>query len=167
MQLVLRPSAHPDVTRLVERLQDEYVAIYGGRDETHVRPEEFEPPLGELVVGYVDSLPVAMGGWRPSGNARAELKRMFVVPEHRGQGLARSVLRRIEEGAAAAGRRRLVLETGTRQPTAVALYRSAGYEPVDPFGHYADEPGSIHLGIRLPRPSAAGGEARGRSPLGW
>ena len=64
----------------------------------------------------------------------AEIKRMYVVASHRGRGIARAVLAELERAAAAAGRRRMVLETGDRQPEAVALYTSSGYRPVDRFG---------------------------------
>ena len=55
---------------------------------------------------------------------------MFVVAAHRDRGHARAVLAELERSAAAAGRRRAVLETGTRQPEAIALYTSSGYVPM-------------------------------------
>ena len=70
----------------------------------------------------------------------AEVKRMFVAAAHRGRGHARAVLAELERSAAAAGRRRAVLETGTRQPEAIALYTSAGYAPIATFGVYRDSP---------------------------
>ena len=113
---------------------------------------------GHFVVGYDNGLPVAMGGWRLSETARAELgfqgrvvelRRMYVIPESRGRGLARSVLFHLETTAASAGADWMVLETGEPQPEAVALYRSSGYEPIAAFGHYATSTRSIHLGKRL------------------
>ena len=66
---------------------------------------------------------------------------MFVRESHRRQGYARAILAELERTAAAAGRRRAVLETGTRQPEAIALYTSAGYRPAARFGHYREAPG--------------------------
>ncbi|NSC22207.1 GNAT family N-acetyltransferase [Streptomyces albus subsp. chlorinus] len=67
----------------------------------------------------------------------AELKRMFVVPEARGRGLARRILAMLEDDARAAGRTRMVLETGVHQPEAIALYTSSGYVPApEKFGLY-------------------------------
>ncbi len=66
---------------------------------------------------------------------------MFVHRSHRGRGYARAVLAQLERTAAAAGRRRAVLETGTRQPEAIALYTSAGYRPAARFGCYREAPG--------------------------
>ena len=65
---------------------------------------------------------------------------MFVLPEHRGRGHARAVLAELERTAVAAGHRRTVLETGTRQPEAIALYVASGYAPIAPFGTYRDSP---------------------------
>jgi ribosomal protein S18 acetylase RimI-like enzyme len=61
---------------------------------------------------------------------------MYVIREMRGLGLARRMLTALEEDARAAGRTRMVLETGTEQPEAIALYTSSGYEPCAKFGYY-------------------------------
>ena len=147
-----------DAQLLTDQVQQEYVQRYGGPDGTSIDRDEFSPPNGHFLVRYEDGRPVAMGGWRFSEQARAELrlggpvvelKRMCVVPASRGRGHARGVLRDLEQTAAAAGATWMVLETGLMQPEAVALYESSGYEPVSAFGHYADSPHSIHLGKRL------------------
>ncbi len=148
---------HPDAVLLTERVQREYIERYGDRDRTPVDPEQFAPPRGCFLVCYHDGEPVATGGWRamdasPEGYADgdAELKRMYVVPEARGRGLARRILAELEADAAAAGRLRMVLESGSRQPEALALYRSCGYTAVSKFGIYRDEPLSVCLGRALP-----------------
>lgn len=87
------------------------------------------------------SHPAAGWAWRrfaPSASTApdAEIKRMFVVPEGRGRGLARRILRALEDSARAAGRTRIVLETGTPLSEAMALYVSSGYEPTANFGPY-------------------------------
>ena len=147
-----------DAQLLVDLVQQEYVRRYGGPDDSPLDPAEFLPPDGLFVVGYDNGRPVAMGGWRLSETARAELgfqgrvvelRRMYVIPESRGRGLARSVLDHLEMTAADAGADWMVLETGSPQPEAVALYRSSGYEPIAAFGHYATSTRSIHLGKRL------------------
>ncbi|MER6396005.1 GNAT family N-acetyltransferase [Kitasatospora sp. NPDC001603] len=144
---------HPDAQRLSAEVQEEYVRRYGEGDLTELHPDDFEAPAGLFLIAYLDGEPVACGGWRakqagPHGlrDGDAELKRMFVVPRARGRGLARTVLRRLERTAAEAGRTRFVLETGTEQPEAVALYGSEGYDPIQKFGIYRDHPQSICLG---------------------
>jgi GNAT superfamily N-acetyltransferase len=71
---------------------------------------------------------------------------MYVSPAARGHGVARAILAELEHTAVEAGYGRMVLETGYRQPEALALYQSAGYVDVPDFGYYADEPGAVHLG---------------------
>lgn len=147
---------HPDAATLIERVQEEYVARYGGRDDSPVDPLMFEPPEGTFLVGYLEEEPIASGAWRRSpvrvlgGTNAAEIKRMYVVPERRGAGHARVVLAELERTAAAAGYDLLVLETGTRQPEAIGLYTSAGYGPIPGFGFYRDEPLSRCFAKRLP-----------------
>lgn len=147
---------HPDAARLIDGIQQEMVVRYGGPDETPVEPAQFSPPNGLFLVGYRDGEPVACGGWRSHGNGTVEIKRMYVVPQARGNGYARRLLAELEHTARRAGHRRIILETGEKQPEAVALYRSAGYGDVPPFGHYACAPGSIHLGKDLDAPEDSG-----------
>jgi GNAT superfamily N-acetyltransferase len=128
------------VRDLEARVQAEYVERYGGPDETPVDASEFGPPDGAFVVAYAGDEPVATGGFRRFDDATAEIKRMFVVREHRGRGHARAVLAELERLARAAGYRRIVLETGVLQPEAIALYESCGYVVVPGFGHYRSSP---------------------------
>jgi GNAT superfamily N-acetyltransferase len=151
---------HADAVRLNAELQQEYRVRYGGDDTTPTDPRQFDAPHGLFVVGYVDGAPVACGGWRARGGAGdpelrpgdAEIKRMYVVAAHRGHGYARAVLAELERTAAAAARRRAVLESGIRQPESVALYLSAGYERMPAFGLYRDSPNSRYFAKPLPVP---------------
>jgi putative acetyltransferase len=74
-----------------------------------------------------------------------ELKRMYVSPRGRRQGVAKSLLARLESRAIDAGCTWLRLETGPYQPEALALYAAAGYERRGPFGEYADDPLSVFM----------------------
>ncbi len=140
------PYGHPDAAALIARVQEEYVVRYGSPDESPVDPLLFDPPHGLFLVGYADGVAVATGAWRRSpvralgGSAAAEIKRMYVVPEARGAGHARAVLAELERTAAAAGYDLLVLETGLKQPEAIELYGSSGYQRIPGFGHYRDSP---------------------------
>lgn len=162
--LTLRPTPldHPDAAALVALLQAYYVEIYGGHDDTPHAAAEFVPPRGYFVVGYVDDVAVACGGWRardeddpPLRPGDAEIKRMFVHPAQRGRGLARAVLADLEAAAVRAGRLRMVLETGDRQPAAIGLYVSAGYAPMAPFGTYRDTEAGRYYSRALPGAFAA------------
>jgi GNAT superfamily N-acetyltransferase len=151
MRIVRVPYDHPEARKLDDAVQQEYAERYGdGGDITPLDPAMFEPPRGLYLLAYDDEdRPVATGGWRTQdrnaegySDGDAEIKRMYVVREARGRGLARLILAALEDDARAAGRVRMVLETGTAQPEAIALYVSSGYEPTEKFGLYRFEPGS-------------------------
>lgn len=155
--LDLRPVGylHPDATALVARVQQEYAERYGTPDESPVDPALFDPPEGLFLVGYDGADPVATGAWRRSpvgalgGTSAVEVKRMFVVPEQRGRGFARAVLAELEATAGAAGHDLCVLETGLKQPEAIALYLGEGYVEIPDFGFYAGYPLSRCFGKRI------------------
>ncbi|MFR9795924.1 GNAT family N-acetyltransferase [Streptomyces sp. MS06] len=145
MNLRRVPFDHPDALELNDEVQAEYHVRYGdGGDATPLAASDFAPPNGMYVIAYDESdRPVATGGWRTQDrndegyqDGDAELKRMFVVAEMRGRGLARRLLAALEEDARASGRTRMVLETGTKQPEAISLYTSSGYAPCVKFGYY-------------------------------
>jgi len=147
--------ADPVAQHLIERVQQEYVVRYGGRDEAVVDPAEFAPPLGLFLVAEVDGEPAACGGWRAHAADVAELKRMYVEPAFRRRGIAGLLLAELERTAAAAGHRHLLLNSGARQPEALALYARTGYVPVAGYGVYADAPDAVFLGKDLTVPLAA------------
>lgn len=139
----------PAAVELVEAVQGEYERRYGGRDATPVAPAEFAPPRGAFYVAYLGDAAVGSGGLRITAPGTAEIKRMYVRPAARGQGVARRLLAALEDAAGRLGATRVALETGDAQPEALALYESAGYRPVQPFGRYACAPGAHHLGKDL------------------
>ena len=151
MSLVIEPARldEPAALELIELVQAEYVLRYGGRDEAPIDVAEFLPPKGLFLLVSIDGAPAGCGGWRALGDGRAEIKRMFTAAAYRNRGVARAVLAELERTAAAAGIEEIVLETGTVQPEAIALYESSGYRPIDGFGYYAGRPLSRAFGKRV------------------
>jgi GNAT superfamily N-acetyltransferase len=149
LDLRQEPYDGPVAQQLIEAVQQEYVVRYGEPDTTPVQPNEFAPPVGRFVVGYLDIDAVAMGGVRRIDTDTVEIKRMYVVPEHRGRGLSRVVLAHLESLARDLGASRVLLETGQQQPEAMRLYETSRYERVEGFGHYRCEPGSVSYGKTL------------------
>ncbi|MDQ8706774.1 GNAT family N-acetyltransferase [Streptomyces sp. LHD-70] len=140
------PYDHPDAIKLSNEVLREYAQRYGEEegDATPLDPSMFQPPHGLFLLAY-DALdrPVATGGWRTQdandegySDGDAEIKRMYVIEQARGQGLARRILALLEADARATGRTRMVLETGDQQPEAIALYASEGYTFCAKFGYY-------------------------------
>jgi len=74
-----------------------------------------------------------------------EIKRMYVQPAARGQGLARGVLALLEQAALDQGCPEMVLETGPSQPAALSLYERHGFQRCAPYGDYPDDPLSVFM----------------------
>ena len=105
---------------------------------------------GAFLVVYRDGTPVGCGALRMLDPETGELKRMYVDPTQRGQGLGRRLVEALEAEARALGSRRLVLETGTRQLAALALYEATGFRPIPLYGEYCLSPDtSVCLGKQL------------------
>lgn len=145
-----------DSQALIEQVQAEYTVLYGEPDHSPLETGAFDPPHGAFFLGRLESVPVAMGGWRRrpdvpalGGTSAVEVKRMYVAPAARRRGFARQVLDHLEGTAREAGADLVVLETGTMQPEAIAMYTAAGYERIADFGHYAWSPLSRCFGKRL------------------
>jgi GNAT superfamily N-acetyltransferase len=148
----IRPARYdePAVVALLVHVMAELSGRYGGSgDDTPVDPADFVPPNGAFFVASSSDGPlIGCAGWRRHGDD-AELKRMFTASEARGRGLGRRMLATIEESAREAGCKRVILETGDRQPEAVGLYESAGYTPIDDFGYYAGQEGVLSFAKTL------------------
>ena len=86
---------------------------------------------------------MACGGLCRHDSATAEIRRMYVLPPHRGAGLSRLVLAALEDEARSLGYTRVRLETGVRQQEALALYRSSGFEEIPRYGPYVDDELSV------------------------
>jgi putative acetyltransferase len=143
-----RQELTSDVARtLIGALNAELSARYPEPGATHFNldPGEVAPGAGIFLVVRRLDRPIGCGAMRwlrePSavrelGPRVGELKRMYVAPDVRGQGIGLALLIRLEDEARALGLTRLVLETGTRQTEALALYRNAGFTSIPPYGEY-------------------------------
>lgn len=141
---------------LVTALRADLLGRYGRPGMSPPDAGELVPPGGLFLVGYMDEVAVACGGYRRLDDGTAEIKRMYVVPAARRRGLSRVVLAELERRAGTAGYRSLRLETGELQPEAVGLYESAGYSLIPCFGEYINDPQSLCYEKALPAPSDTG-----------
>ncbi len=129
----------PEAAALIALLSAELAGRYDYAEDGsgHFKPEDVLVPRAVFVVGRVNGEPVACGALRPMDEPHvAEVKRMFVAPAVRGRRYSRAVLMDLERRAAAMGYTVLRLETGNRQPEAIALYERSGYARIPNFGHY-------------------------------
>jgi GNAT superfamily N-acetyltransferase len=137
------------VVQLLHALDEEIQARYDEPVEDFVLkldPGEVAPRRGAFVVAWVDELAVGCGAVRLVDDETAELKRIYIVPEYRRQGLAGGVVRFLEDRARELGAIRVVLETVADPPAAIALYLAAGYEEIPKFGPYVESEVSFCMG---------------------
>jgi putative acetyltransferase len=153
--LQLGDPDHQAVVQLLDALDEEIRARYDEPVEDFVLkldPGDVAPGHGAFVVAWADEKAVGCGAVRLIDNETAELKRMYIVPEYRRQGLAGGILQFLEDHARALGATRVVLETVIDPPGAVALYRAAGYEEIPKFGPYVESEISFCMGKFIDRP---------------
>jgi GNAT superfamily N-acetyltransferase len=128
-----------EVQRLTTAQQAELRARYEGDTEPGTPPSAADVSV-VLVARDPAGTAVGCGALRALGDGAAEAKRVYVVPEARGRGVSKVLLAGLEDAARSRGWTVLRLETGPRQPEAIALYEGAGYRPIPAFGGYVDEP---------------------------
>jgi putative acetyltransferase len=128
--------------QLIRRLNAELEARYPeeGANFFRLDVDEVSEGRGAFVVAYMAELPVGCGAVRMIEPGVAEIKRMYVEPSARGRGIGRQILDTLEAHSRKLGARRLVLETGPRQPEALTLYRRAGFTGIPLFGEAVDSP---------------------------
>jgi len=132
-----REITHPDVTVLLRRAEEELLELYPDEPPSPV------DPLARFVVAYVMGQPVGCGALAPIDGKTIEIKRMYVLPGHRRGGVARRILAALIRRANDARFETVILETGTKQKAAIALYEGSGFERTEPYGEYIDNPYSI------------------------
>lgn len=150
----IRPTRYlaPVARTLMAAAAADLKARYGSElDLTPAEAYEYDPPDGGFLVAWRDGEPVGCAGWRRHGETEttAELKRMYVDPGARGGGVASALITAAEESAAARGRTRMILECGSDQPAAAALYERRGYTRIDNFGTYGGYETTLSFGRDL------------------
>lgn len=140
--LLRTESDHPDFVQLVKQL-DATLAIIDGEDHAFYHQFNKIDKIKHAVVAYQEGLPVACGAIKPYTADTMEVKRMFTAIEHRGKGIAGTVLSELENWAHELGYQKCVLETGIRQPDAIALYKKKGYASIPNYGQYVGIENSV------------------------
>lgn len=141
-------SNSPDFQELVTKLDDE-LRIRDGADHPFYAQFNKLDAIRHVVVAYMDNVAVGCGAFRQYSVETVEIKRMFVRPVFRGQGIALLVLSNLESWASEQDYTQCVLETGYNQPEAIALYNKAGYHQIPNYGPYAGVATSICFGKKI------------------
>ncbi|TAK02103.1 MAG: GNAT family N-acetyltransferase [Chloroflexota bacterium] len=130
----------PDAVGLIEELEAHLAPQYPVESRHGFSVEKLLRDGVAFFVARVDGAPAACGGVLLVPGEYAEVKRMYVRPAFRGQGLGRAVLEHLAGHARANRFTILRLETGIHQVEAIAMYERAGFHRIPPFGPYRDDP---------------------------
>jgi GNAT superfamily N-acetyltransferase len=135
-------SSHEDFKELVLLLDEELAKRDG---EEHAFYDQFNKieNINNVIVAYAGQQPVAAGTFKKFSPQAVEIKRMFVMPGFRRKGIAFQVLEQLENWAAGLGYSYCVLETGKKQPEAIALYKKSGYKVIPNYGQYKNVANSV------------------------
>jgi putative acetyltransferase len=141
MKLLKTNSNHPDFQKLT-RLFDDYLVEIDG-DEKDFFAQYNQIYIDNVIVCYEDDIAVGCGAFKEYEPTVAEIKRMFVLPERRGKGIASTVLNALEIWAKENGFQHAILETSNQLTNAISLYQKSGFEVIPNYGQYIDVESSV------------------------
>jgi putative acetyltransferase len=144
-KVIRTSSANNDFQELVELL-DRDLAVTDG--DEHAFYDQFNKidSINHVVLLYQDGKTVSCGALKEFSSGTMEVKRMFTRREYRGKGYAATVLNELEKWAKELEYSKCILETGVRQPDAIALYKKKGYDLIANYGQYAGVENSLCFG---------------------
>lgn len=134
-RFVRRDSTDSDFIQLV-RLLDEDLAIRDGEDHAFYSQFNKTHMIKHIIVAYNNDKAIGCGAIKKFDNTRAEIKRMFILPNFRGRGFASKILLELEKWAIELDFKKCILETGIKQPEAISLYSKNGYSLIPNYGQY-------------------------------
>lgn len=148
-QIAIEDPRQPELLALLADSDASYAALYPAESNHLLDATALAAAEVTFLVVRVSHLAAGFGALLRHGVAFGEIKRMYVAPAMRGRKLGRLLLNALEGRARCDALPCLRLETGTKQPEAIGLYRSAGYREIPPFGDYKLDPLSIFMEKRL------------------
>ena len=142
VEIIRTVSNNSDFQFLVSLL-DQFQQILDGDEHSFYAQFNKIDTLSEVLVAYIEGIPVASGALRSYNNSTVEIKRMFVKPEYRGRGVAMLILKELESWAKELNFSTCILETGKKQIEAISLYNKAGYMQITSYGQYKNVENSV------------------------
>ena len=151
IHLIRKNSDNPDFNGLV-RLLDQDLQVRDGAEHAFYAQFNKVSAIRYAVVAYRGDEPVGCGAFKEFAGELVEIKRMFVQPAHREQGIAQAILAELEQWAQELHYTGCVLETGKNQPEAIRLYQKVSYQVIPNCGQYAGVGNSVCLQKEIGRP---------------
>jgi putative acetyltransferase len=150
LRVALEPVDQPDVVALIADLDAFQAPLYPAESNHLLDIDSLKQPNVIFVVARDTGGAALACGAVVLFDGYGELKRMYVRPEARGRGIAKTIIGHLERESARRSCHVLRLETGIRQPEALGLYARAGYERRGRYGDYPDDPLSVFMEKRIP-----------------
>ena len=141
-ELFRTDSDNNDFKALV-KLLDADLAIRDGADHAFYAQYNHIDKIRNAVVAFIDNKAAACGAFKKFSDSTVEIKRMYVVENLRGKGIAQKVLAELEKWAGELNFSSCILETGKKQPEAIRLYQKAGYTIIKNYGQYEHVENSV------------------------
>jgi GNAT superfamily N-acetyltransferase len=135
MKIIKTNNSNSDFIDLTKQLDAELNKRYGVKRSEYDKHNLIDP-IDTAIIGYLEKIPVACGCFKIFNNTTIEIKRMFVQTGHRRKGFSTIILQSLEEWGSDLGYLKAILETGKKQPEAIALYKNSGYQIIDNYGPY-------------------------------
>ncbi len=142
LKLIRTNFTNPDFIALAKLLDDELAESDGDAHPFYAQYNKIEN-IQNVIVAYSDDIPAGCGALKKYSDNTAEIKRMFVKPGFRGNGISKSILKELESWAGELNFSECILETGKKQLAAVKLYQSSGYKIIPNYDQYASAELSI------------------------
>jgi GNAT superfamily N-acetyltransferase len=134
---------HKDLDMLFSELDNELLNLYPVSSLHPVDISKVNEEDQIFLVAYATNKAAGCGGMKEYDKNTGELKRIYVRKEFRGKGIARGICEKLEKIASRREYKQIILETGTKQPESMALYRKLGYHEIPKFGEYVNDPFSV------------------------
>ena len=142
IKIIRTDSGNTDFSSLVILL-DQDLQVRDGAEHSFYAQFNKIDKINHVVVAYKNQEAVGCGAFKAFSAEETEIKRMFVKPEYRGQGIARNILTALETWAKELHFSACILETGKKQPEAISLYQKAGYSLIPNYGQYENVENSV------------------------
>lgn len=143
MLKITRTNADNDDFRSLVCLLDKELAERNGNTQSFYDPFNKPDHINNVLIAYVDNMPVGCGAIKEYLPDTLEIKRMFVKPEFRGRNIAGTIVKELENWTLELNYSKLILETGKKQIEAIVLYEKAGYTVIENYGQYIGVENSI------------------------
>lgn len=142
IRMIRTNSSNQDFAELV-KLLDAELAARDGQDHSFYAQFNKIDMIKHVVIAYENEKPAGCGAIKEYDPETMEVKRMFTLPECRGKGIATRILAELEAWTGELSYKKCILETGKKQPEAIALYTKTGYRLIPNYGQYAKVENSV------------------------